>query len=224
MFKKLIAASLAAGAFLAGPAMAADHVDAPGTNSNTIPAILGADITDVFVFRREGALVGAISFAGAPAPRPRVDGPTGTYDPDILYLYNIDTNADARPEYTIKARFGRNSTGAMGVEFEDLPGAGSKYVFGPVETVIRSKNGLKVYAGRKDDPFFFDVQGFNATLATFGDDTAPDGNLSGFNGARDSFGARNITVLVFEMDLTTVAAGAKDNELRVWATTEKLMR
>jgi hypothetical protein len=204
---------------------AADHVDAPGTDTapGRNPQVLGADMADVFIFRRDGALVGAITFAGTPAPRTRVDGLIGSYDPDVLYLYNIDTNADARPEFVVKVRFGRNGAGQWGVEFEDIPGAGAKYVFGPVETVLRSRNGLKVFAGRKDDPFFFDVQGFNATLATFGDDSAPDGSLQ-FNGNRDSFGTRNLTAVVFEMDLATIATRAQNNELRVWATTERLMR
>lgn len=199
-----------------GSSHAADHVDAPSSRLDR-----EGDITDVFVFRANGKLVGSICFAGSPAPNPRVDGSAGAYDKDLLYRFNIDTNNDAKADITVQIRFGQNSKGVWGVELEGVPGAGARYVFGPVETVLKSPTGLKAYAGLRDDPFFFDVEGFNMTLATFGDDSAPDGRLM-FNNKRDSFGKRNLTAIVWEMDLAAAAQGSKT--LGVWATTERLVK
>lgn len=197
------------------PAAAADHADAPASALDP-----SADITDVFVFRKEpGKLVGVIAFGGAPVPRPRVDGPTGRFDPDVVFTYNIDTTGDARPEHQVSVRFGVNGAGATGVEIENLPGAGYRYVFGPVETVNTTPNGLRFFAGLRDDPFFFDFEGFRATLNSFGDASAPDGTLM-FNNTRDSFANRNLTAIVFEMDEAAATRGSP--EIHVWATSGRL--
>ncbi|MES2885727.1 MAG: DUF4331 family protein [Pseudomonadota bacterium] len=207
--------------FTATTVSAADHADAP--RSTTDPS---TDITDVFIFRDGGKMVGAICFGGAPVPRARVDGPTGRFDPDALFIYNIDLDGDAKPEYEILMRFGRNSKGEAGVQFEDLPGAGAKFVAGPVERVLASPTGLRAYAGLRDDPFFFDFEGFTATLGSFNSTDKPKGQLM-FDTRRDSFSRRNLTALVFEMDPSLIVArpGSNSNKLiRVWASGERLIK
>jgi uncharacterized protein DUF4331 len=210
--------SLAAACVVLGaawPVGAADHSDAPASALDP-----SADITDVFVFRKDaGKLVGVIAFGGTPAPKPRVDGPTGRFDPDVLFTYNIDTNRDGNPDRQIHFRFGQNGLGAWGLEAENLPGSGYRYVFGPVEQVNTTPNGLRFFAGLRDDPFFFDFQGFTATLASFGDASAPDGSFQ-FDNTRDSFAFRNLTAIVFEMDETAATLGS--SEIRVWATSGRL--
>lgn len=201
-------------AALALPATAADHAEAP-----TATADPAADIADVFLFRAAGRLVAAVTFSGAPAPRARVDAATGRFDRDVLYSFHIDRNRDAVPDHSIHARFGQNGAGQWGVELENVPGAGARYLFGPVEQVVTAPSGLRFYAGLRDDPFFFDAQGFNATLASFGDDSAPDGQVL-ITSTRDSFANRNVTVIVFEMDLAAAAGGSA--ELYFWGTSARV--
>ncbi|MGH2828891.1 MAG: hypothetical protein ACRDJM_00250 [Actinomycetota bacterium] len=174
----------------------------------------------MFLFRAAGKLVAAVTFSGAPAPRTRVDGATGRFDRDVLYSFQIDRNRDAVQDHTIHARFGQNGAGEWGVELENVPGAGARYLFGPVEQVVTAPNGLRFYAGLRDDPFFFDAQGFNATLASFGDDSAPDGQVLITN-TRDSFANRNVTVIVFEMDLAAATAGSP--EIYFWGTSARIV-
>ena len=195
------------------PAPAADHAEAP-----TATADPAADIADVFLFRAAGKLVAAVTFSGAPAPRTRVDGATGRFNRDVLYSFHIDRDLDAVEDHTIYARFGQDGTGAWGVELENVPGAGARYIFGPVEQVT-TVSGLRFYAGLRDDPFFFDTQGFNATLASFGDDSAPNGQVLITN-TRDSFANRNVTVIVFEMDLDAAVAGSP--EIYFWGTSARI--
>lgn len=202
-------------ALAAGSAGAADHADAPGSTLDP-----SADITDVFVFRAADKLVGVIAFGGAPRPRARVDGPTGRFDPNALFTYHIDTDRDALPDINVQIRFGKNSKNEWGLEIENLPGARSRYVFGPVETVNTSASGLRFYAGLRDDPFFFDFEGFQDTLSTFGDAATPSGELR-FNSGRDSFRFRNLTAIVFEMDLAAATKGSRD--INVWATASRLV-
>ena len=200
---------------------AADHADAP--RSTTDPA---TDITDVFIFREGGKMVGAICFGGTPVPNKRVDGPTGRFDPDALFIFNIDLDGDAKPEHEILIRFGRNSKGESGVQFEGIPGAGAQFVSGPVERVLASPTGLRAYAGLRDDPFFFDFEGFTATIGSFNSTDKPKGRLF-FDASRDSFARRNLTALVFEMDpaLIVPRPGSSSNKLiRVWASGDRLIK
>lgn len=200
---------------------AADHADAP--NSTTDPS---TDITDIFIFREGGKMVGAICFGGAPVPLARVDGPTGRFDPDALFTYNIDLDGDTKPEHEIFIRFGRNAKGESGVQIENLPGGGAQFVSGAVERVITSPTGLKFYAGLRDDPFFFDFVGFTATIGSFNSTDKPKGQLL-FDASRDSFARRNLTAIVFEMDPSLIVArpGNSNNKLiRVWASGDRLIK
>lgn len=217
---KLASAGLLALGLVSGTALAADHADAPGTKG--AHGDHAADITDVFVFRAGGKLVGAINIAGAPSPQTRVDGPSGTFDPQVIFSYNIDTNCDAKPDITVNVRFGLNSAGAIGVQLENLPGAGATLVSGPVEKVNTTPSGLKFFAGRKDDPFFFDFEGFTATEASFDPTNQTSTGQLLFNNKRDSFGGRNVTSIVFEMDQAT--ASQNSSKICVYATSGRLMQ
>jgi hypothetical protein len=231
-FKSLAALAAVAGTLLSFAVLSADHAESPGTDAD-----VAADIADVFLFQSpESAskLVGAITFGGRPAPRSRIDG-SFYCDPDILYTYNID-RADASgafdsvPDVRIFVRFGKNSRGECGIQFESVPGAGGTFS-GPIEQILSTNSGIRGFAGLRNDPFFFDFEAFTLLLNSF---AAPGQNgdlvtafrLSPAGQPRhDSFGGRNVSAIVFEMDLDAVApkpaTGARP-KLRVWATTGRL--
>jgi hypothetical protein len=212
--------------------LSADHAESPGTDAD--PA---ADLADVFLFpspESASKLVGAVTFGGRSAPRSRID--TAFYcDAAVLYTFNID-RADAAgafdnvPDIKVYARLAKNGAGQCGVLLENVPGAGGPFA-GPVEQVFAAGSGIKAFAGLRNDPFFFDAEGLTALLATF---AAPgqNGNLaSAFRLApagqarRDSFAGRNVSAIVFEMDLDTVipkAANGTRPQVRIWATTGRL--
>jgi hypothetical protein len=220
----------AVGATLASFAVtAADHGESPGTDAD--PA---ADIADVFLFpspETVGKLVGAITFGGRPAPRSRIDG-SFYCDRDILYTYNIDRadasgNFDSIPDIQIFARLGKNSQGQCGLQLDNVPGAGGSFS-GPIETVILAHSG-KAFAGLRNDPFFFDFEGFTALLNTFAapgqsGDLVSSFRLTGNQPRHDSFAGRNVSAIVFEMDLDIVAppsANGTRPKIRAWATTSR---
>ena len=127
------------------PAAAADHFDAP---SRTDPLVnpspdTPADIADVYVWHTASDLVIALTFAGPqPAGRPP------TYDRDILYTINIsNANSPTDPEVQLRFRFGRDSSGNVGVEVSGLPDGGPPLV-GPVEQTL-TRNGILVRAGSR---------------------------------------------------------------------------
>ena len=196
---------------------AADHAESPAADGDR-----AADIADIFVFRapdQPNRIVAALTFGGRPAPRARID--VEYCDRDVLYAVLVDKNADDLPDAEIYIRYGRDSAGRCGVRFENVPGAGAAEFEGRTETVFTSATGLRAFSGRRDDPFFFDAQGLAMTLMTFsGDPDNPTGELR-FSSVRDSFGGRNVTAAVFEMDEAALMAGATTRRLRFWATTAR---
>lgn len=202
--------------------MSADHAESPGADADP-----SADLADVFIFpspQQSGRTVGAITFGGRSAPRSRIDGDLSC-DRNVLYTFNIDRESagsfDNVPDVQVHARFGRNGRGECGVQIENVPGAGT--VSGPIETVFES-GGLRFFAGVRNDPFFFDAEGYAALVASF----AAPGQTGDVAGAfrlgqprRDSFAARNISAIVFEMDNGAMTGGGS-SRVRVWGTTSRI--
>lgn len=184
------------------PARAADHVEAPGTAADN-----AADIADVYAWHSGDKLVTVVTVAG----RATASATGPVYDEDVLYTVHIDNDGDNDSDIDIQTRFGQNSAGDWGVKVENLPGAKNPVV-GPVNSEVEAGNEtgeeLHVFAGWREDPFFFDLTGFV--------DTKTSGTLSFMNN-RDFFAGLNVTAIVLEMDLSEALDGA--TTLHIWATT-----
>jgi hypothetical protein len=180
---------------------AADHEETPTTKAD--PA---ADIADVYCWHSDGKLIVAVTIDGLTPPVP---GQRGTYDADVLYSIHIDdSDADDEPDHDIRVRFGRNGEGEWGMKVEGLPGVAEPIV-GPVETTIAAGGGRYAFAGLRDDPFFFDLDGFKATVQS--------GSLS-FQNTRDTFAGLNATAIVLQMNYAdALGTGAG----KVWASTAR---
>ena len=207
--------------------MSADHAESPGADAD--PA---ADLADVFIFPSPETpatkMVGAITFGGRPAPRSRIDG-SFYCDRNVLYTLNID-RADAGgafdniPDIQVFVRFARNDFGSCGVQLVNLPGAGGTFS-GPVGSVFASGSGMRVFAGLNNDTFFFDGEGYAALVASFAA-AGQSGDVVGAFGLgtrprRDSFANRNVSTVVFEMDLDAISplVGGARASIRVWGVT-----
>ena len=83
-------------------------------------------------------------------------------------------------------------------------------IIGSVERTLQ-KDGVRVFAGLTDDPFFFDSQGLRESreMGTFR-----------FRNNRDFFGAQNITVLVIEIPRERLENGS--NVLDIWTSSDRL--
>lgn len=180
-------------------AFAADHSEAPATQADN-----AADIADVYAWHEGNKLITILTYGGLQATSATQ---TATYNEDVLYTIHIDNNADNTADKNVYVRFGKNGAGDWGVEVKNLPGS-TGTVTGAVNGMIDAGNGLSIYTGLRDDPFFFDLEGFNKTLAT--------GTLA-FDGTRDSVAGLNVSSIVLEMDLAAASNGS-DN-LAVWAST-----
>lgn len=226
----LLASVLFPLALLGGAATAADHAESPGADAD--PA---GDLADVFIFispENPRRMVGSITFGGRPLPRSRID--TAFYcDPRVIYVLNIE-RANAAGAFTnvpttrVVARFGRSvTTGRCGVQLENIPGAGGTFS-GATEGVFTSSTGLRAFAGLRNDPFFFDAEGFNGMIAAFANPAPPGGYVVnsfglGTRPRRDSFANRNVSAIVFEMDIDALAPAVNGRrpKIQVWSTTAR---
>ena len=196
----LSCAAVVAATALPMVALAADHTDSPAAAAD--PA---ADLTDFYAWHTEGGkLILVLNYAGFATP-----GTAATYDAGVLYGFHVDRDGDNVADQDLWIRFGQDSGGNWGVQVEGLPGE-SEHLVGAVETNLVGAGGSMVYTGLRDDPFFFDFEGFETTLMT--------GTLS-FDAMRDSFAGTNVTSIVLELDTAAVADGSEN--LSIWATTAR---
>ncbi len=182
----------AIGAMLLVPgqlAFSADHVDPPMRTDPTVDSTpdIPADIADIYAFHDATNIYLIYTVGGPAAP-----SLPAFYDRNVLYTIDISNAAPAStPEFQIRFRFGPGAgAGEWGVSVEGVPGVTGNIV-GPAEQIL-SKDGVRVYAGLRDDPFFFDSQGLRASRTT--------GNLQFSNNINTHFFAqKNITTVALEI-------------------------
>lgn len=209
----LALAGAATGAALLGalPALGADHRDSPATQANA-----AADINDVYAWttaRGDLVLAMTVNPLTGPADTGRI-----ALQPGTVYEIKLDTGGDPAPEASLKVtaptagpgqdimiRFGQGVDAVTDDVSGAVTGTGKASVLAGVNT-ITTRDGTKVYVGPRDDPFFFDLAGFNAGLK--------------FTGA-DTFKGTNVTAIVFEIPKAVVASFAPGGKLGIWATTSR---
>ena len=150
-------------------AYAADHLDAPLVEGNG-----QLDINDLYAFQSptnadNTVLIMTVNpFAGVVS-----DTAFGTAE--IEYEFLIDNNADAVADITYGATFFASPGGGQNVIVtKDETSLG----FGPTGVELPLVGGGRAHAGVFDDPFFFDLAGFNDGLNFTGDDTLAGANVS----------------------------------------------
>lgn len=168
--KSLIA--IAEGAFLLSVvgvqlASASDHADTQEVVNRP-----GSDISDVYIFpspENPNNVVFAMNVNPLIA-----QGGTASFDPDVLYQFKIDMNDDGMEDKVIQVRF--TGTGASQKVYVSGPKTpnevgtsntllGSGWSGGDVNTpFFLPQLGGKVFAGVREDSFFFDLEQFFTIL------------------------------------------------------------
>ncbi|MFV8442333.1 DUF4331 family protein [Flavobacterium sp. LB2P44] len=195
--------------------VAADHIDAPLTASGS-----AIDITDVYAFQGQNTsnLVFAVNTQGLLSP-----GATAAakFDENVMIEINIDNNGDNVEDLVIQAIkrddkmyfFGPVAPGTTGTTstIKTAAASGSVTISSYGATPSTSEqNGMKFFAGPRDDPFFFDLGQFKAILA---------GSASGFNSPGvDTFAGTNVMSVIVEVPKAMLGTS---NTVNVWAETKK---
>lgn len=202
--------------------IAADHIDAPTTTGQT------ADVTDFFAFEpTEGSdnTVFVVDLQTNVLP----DLAYGEFDENVLTEINIDTNNDLVEDLVIQAipRDGRMyffgpvapaQTGLNSTVMTDLP-LGDVTISGATAVTETTADGVKLFAGPRQDPFFFDFFQFNAVIGGM----AP-GGFKPAGEAEDTFDGANTLSIVVELPNSMLGSTSGTNALglevyKTWVTT-----
>jgi len=218
--RRMLAAALAAlGAVgVVRWAGAADHRDSVALTADT-----KADIADIYSFRSPANANNVVLVMTVDGLIPPSETGMHFFDPDVLYQWKIDNNGDAREDLVIQARAVGNGPGQQmrfrGPAAPSLRGAESALLNGRDigrvtvssgnQVIVSTDGAISVFAGLRDDPFFFDLAQFRAVIG---------GMASGFrNPGIDTFAGTNILALVIELP----AALLGGSTVNVWGTTSR---
>ncbi len=223
--KRTIVAALAA-CTLASPALAADHTDSPSVTND--PA---ADISDVYAWvSPDNTRVNLIMNIVA----------TAAFSDQTQYVLHLESSAGfgmSGTETIILCRFDVAQT------IECWAGD-DVYVTGDASTtsgLANADESFRVFAGPRNDPFFFNISGFRNTIdavrtaapnLTFDSDGCPAldqataQTLAGFlstepdgSPAVDDFSGRTVLSIAISIDRDLVDGGG--NTLAVWGSTRR---
>lgn len=200
----------------------ADHLDAPALGGLTNMAGEFAphsdfgerDINDVYVFEGSNASRTVLAMTTNP----------GLFVPNfganVRYIVNVDRNGDAKQDLAYVWRFAAPSGGSQSYTVTRYTGANARSLATGVKVASGStagsgigtaKDGLKVFAGARSDPFFFDLTGFIGTVFNVGSD-----NLEVLDGtANDFFDTLNTNAVVIEVPDDALGA----TNIGVWGAT-----
>lgn len=201
---------------------AADHVDAPAVEQDQ-----AADIADIYSFQsptNPNNLVLAMTISNVQAA-PEIELGRSIFDPRVLYEFNLDNDGDAVEDIVLQAYVVGSPTDQQLVLRGPAPpavtGTQSRIVDDapqmtvPVSTgttpEVSQADGIRLFAGVRDDPFFFDFTRFTQILA---------GEASGFRDpGMDTFAGLNTYSIVVEVPIARL--GGDPSSLSVWGTTSR---
>lgn len=222
MKKTTLVSGLGILAIVGGILIAADHIDAPSSRGTT------ADIADFYGFEpSEGSdnTVFVVDLQSNVLP----DLAYGTFDENVLTEINIDTNNDLVEDLVIQAIprngrmyfFGPVAPSQTGLDSEVLIDAplGDVEISGTTAITETTDNGVQLFAGPRQDAFYFDFFQFNAVIGGM----AP-GGFKTAEEAEDTFDGANTLSIVLEVPNSLLGATTGMNALglnvyKAWVTT-----
>ncbi|QWX85554.1 DUF4331 family protein [Cellulophaga sp. HaHaR_3_176] len=192
--------------------VAADHIDAPSTTGTT------ADIADFYAFEpTEGSdnTVFIVDLQSNVLP----DLAYGTFDENVLTEINIDLDGDLIEDTVIQAipRDGKmyffgpvtpTQKGLSGEVMVDSP-LGSVDISTNTAITTNTSTGVKLFAGPRQDAFFFDFFQFNEVL------TATPEGFKAPGDAADTFDGANTMSIAIEIPNSMLGAPTAQNALGV---------
>jgi hypothetical protein len=213
-----------------------DHQDTPFVELNP-----RSDLTDVYAFpgAAAGRVVLAMDTRAFLTPAQAADPAQASFDHNLLYQFKIDTDGDAKEDKVIQVTFtGEGASqqvevrgpvapplfGAMANQVADVAPA----VTGALNSILGSADGVQVFAGPRDDPFFIDLE---AAFCILPDRRPAGGELSGScalqpNGQAPFYfrnpgvnyvNGFNVNSIVIELP-SAMIEGAAPGRLGLWGT------
>lgn len=239
----LTAAALAGVALMAREGTSSDHVDTAEVELS--PQL---DLNDVYAFpgSTDGRIVLVMNVA---SPTNALGRNVTRFDPNALYQFKIDNNGDATEDLVLQFLFDEMSNGTARVNVlgpaapsgpslgnRNRPLGAPRSMNNPFNATFTTANGMTVFTGQRNDPFYIDLEQFLQIVpdrrpATFLTEVAFDNKMpTAFCGPAAPFdtsctpkdflqGANTLSIVV-EMpeSMLGVAAGNAGAKLGIWAT------
>jgi hypothetical protein len=228
----LVAGGLVAGLATGGRLLASDHQDTPEVELS--PRF---DVNDVYAFpaATPGRMVLVLGTSSPLTPAKTPSFTFGTKDQE-LYQIKVDNTGDAIEDLVFQVSF----TGKAGHQRVTVRGpvrpnetgpsntlvGGKKAVSGPVNEVLGSADGIQVFAGPRDDPFFIDLEQFFRIVPDRKPVTGPlsqlpstpsAGSFRAAGQALDYVRGFNDMAIVIELPTSMLGSG----RFGVWGTTSR---
>jgi len=222
--------------------LGSDHADSPA-----VLARPGADLTDVFLFPAPDNDNNVVLAMNVHPLIPAGQGGSTFFDPGVMYQFRIDNTGDHVEDLVIQFSASAPSNGTQTIT---LHGPAAPNQVGTENTWIKSTGsfkyntharvaGMKVFAGPREDPFFFDLARFFAIIPdrNFGNHgmgkTVPAATATGFRGfaagsgcdtspSQDFLSSNKFNVLTLAIELpraALAASGSAPGKISVWAST-----
>lgn len=194
---------------------AADHGD--GTSASLDRS---CDVGDLYLFTdpnnaKKVVIIGTVQGFIVPSEA----GNFGVFDPNVQFRFKIENSGDAKFDKAIDVTFSPRATAAVGPQTQiatiaisgvnevlTAPATNPTLANTPNPQVVTrlSTTGVDFYAGIADDPFFFDIVGFNRFVAkaVAGDATAG----AELNRGRDSFAGYNTMAIALRVPVALLSA------------------
>lgn len=217
MKRKFLLSGLLGVLLTGGIIIAADHIDAPAVTGpgNTSP---GNDITDLYAFQSpadNSNMVFVLNTQGLLSPTASA---SATFPSNVMYEFNIDNTGDQVEDLVIQCLVQNGRMRVYGPVAPGMAGLASTVKTSAPMTEVNvtaygaasvntgsNSNGIRIFAGPRDDPFFFDLVRFKEILA---------GAQPGFrNPGVDSFAGTNVMSVVVEVPKSLLGTAATIN---VW--------
>jgi hypothetical protein len=221
MKKKILFGLLAAVPLAVGMLIAADHIDAPavtGSNSTSI----ATDITDVYAFQSPSdntKMTLVCNVQGLLSPTASAAAKFGS---NVLYEMNIDNNDDKVEDLVIQFLVQNGKVRAYGPVAPGNVGTSSTIrtngslietdvtTYGAAPVIGSNNQGMKLFAGPRDDPFFFDLTRFKEILG---------GTQTQFRSPGvDAFAGTNVLSLILELPKTMLSSTGTN--INYWCETK----
>jgi len=185
------------------PVSGSDHQDSP-----TMISRPGADITDVFVFPSPSNTNNVVLVMDVYPliPAGQSSNPQFSFDPAVMYQFKIDNVGDRKEHLVIQFQANGTGTGqtlnVYGPAAPNIQGTVSTFVgltgTIPVNSINTSPlaNGMHVFAGPRQDPFFFDLARFFQIIPDrnyANQPSSPPASATSFRGFTAAFNSANGT-------------------------------
>lgn len=197
-----------------GAVHASDHRESP-----LIQGDPKADITDFYAFLNPHDSSKLVMVLNVSPFQVTVQEGAYHFDPGVRYRFNVDNDGDAKPDRIVDFKFSEYNVTTHKQTFEakfsdelTVRGEvteGTRFTPAPnPPKIVDGPDGIRIFVGPRNDPFFVDTVGVIRTFAGTGRFTGTDA-LAGYN----------ISAIVLELPLSMVMAS--NTTLGMWTETAR---